>query len=473
MPTPKPEKLLITYVGAGTDGAALGTGTIAAGSTVDNIVTSAALTNAPGGRGVFSANTTTAALRGQRFRVRVAEGSGYRLARSLPAAPAAGDTFLWIGPGSARSITPAHMLTVGGAQPELAGVAGATITGLTILQAAGQLGPGTLTMSFVAATKKVQIKMGTDEYGAELDLSTATSPAYVYDAAESGFLKVSWVVGSLPATDQTETWTLAVANAAIIPDTEGYESAEGVGAVTYYAYALTNTDLADIMSELSAYTIRPTGTATTIAAGSSLGLDAADVTLTDASDWPTAGFWLRNTTKGDCRYVTSRSGNVLTCPKVSHVTLTGNGTSAASVGTTITGATSGAKAVVLSSRPGYAICRIVSGTFQTSETAGALGTLSAVTVGFRGFAAVSWAAGDSVEPMTDLDIASDPLPVEAVTAESQTPTTIAFSAPTEASPLSLGNLGAGSTIVTWLRKVTVAGAAAVTGRRNDLIAQWK
>jgi hypothetical protein len=210
--------------------------------------------------------------------------------------------------------------------------------------------------------------MGTASYGTAVNVSAGGAFA-VYDATGDAYILATVTAASLPATDQTDTWTLAAATGTHVSDYEGPEThATTGGKVRYRAEAVTNIDDLDSVIGLTVYTTWPTGTATTVATGSSLGLAAASFTATDASDWPTAG-WVLNTTKGDCRPYT-RSGNTLTCPAANHVTLTGNGSTAATIGDTLTGGTSGASAVVIASRAGQAICKSLTGTFATGETAG-------------------------------------------------------------------------------------------------------
>jgi hypothetical protein len=460
MGTPEPHYLATYIVGGLSSNSPVTTYTCSSGGTASLIITTVAISPAAGAVGVFLPTTTTAALRGHFFHLQGASGSGVATYKPMPTAPVAGDQCrVWV-PGSNRSSTQAYGLTLGGVQPERSAVAGANITGISISQAAPLLGAGTLTVTFTASTKKLKLKMGTAEYGAELDISAASGTGYVYDAAATGFIKVTWTGSSLPTTDQTDTWTLAAPLGTLGPDYEGPETHSVTGGkVRYRTLYAANTHDLNSMVGMTVYPAAPAGTATTVATGSSLGLTAGSFTATNASDWPTAGFWIWNS-RGDCRYVESRSGNTLTCLACNWVTLTGNGTEAAAIGATITGGTSGATAVVVASRAGQAICKNLTGTFQVGETAGAVGTLSAVVRGFRGYTAVSWAAGDAIVPMPYVDMALDSGTIETVTSETQIPAGLTFTTPTSASRLALGtfapNSGAAYCVSEWIPDGAVA-----------------
>jgi hypothetical protein len=445
MPTPTAADLKLYYLTGATASQPLPTHTIGTGSTTTSLVPTTALTAPAGGVGWF----ITGALAGEPFHVMgPASGGAYPLSKALSSAPSAGDQFVFCAVGSNRSTTQILGQTVGGEQPEIAAVAGSTITGLSIHRAAAGLGEGTLTVAFTASGQTVKIKMGTEEYGEAVALSTATSEAKpVYNAAKNGFIEVTAVLASLPATDQTEPWTLAFPVGKFVPDYEGDETSEiSGGKVRVRGIAAVNGNASGVMASLAVHLIPPAGTATTIATGSSLGLTAGTFDGTDASDWEAAG-WVYNSTKGDLRPYTL-SGNTFTCPAANWVVLTGNGSTAAAYGATITGATSGATAVVVASRAGYAICKSLTGTFQVGETAGALGTLSAVAVGFRGKTAVAWEAGDTIRPMAPVDLTIDPAPTEVITSETQLPP-LTFSCPTESAKLAIGNLGAGGVAILW------------------------
>jgi hypothetical protein len=470
MGTPLPEDLAIYLVGGQSSGSALTTYTCGSGSTTSVINTTVAISIPAGAHGWFTGATTTAALRGHVFHLRGTSGSGYAVAVPLPAAPASGDQFVLRIPGSNRSATENLGLTVGGTQPELAAVVGANITGIAVNYAAALLGAGTLSVAYTASGTTIAIRMGSDSYGTAVDVS-AGGTFSIYDATGDAYITVTVTAASLPATDQTDTWTLAAPTGTCAPNFEGYEThATTGGKVRFRAEAITNISDLDTVVGLTAYPTWPAGTSTTVATGSSLGLTAGSFDATSAGDWGAVG-WVLNTTKNDCRPYT-RSGNTLTVPACDHVTLTGNGSTAATIGATLTGSSSGATAVVIASRAGQAICKSLSGTFTTSDTAGAVGTVSAIQVGFRGYTAVAWEAGDTILPMPEVDIGVYVGTPGAVTSETQIPTTVTFSVPTAASPLSLGNLSPNASAFVGRREWIVDGRAAQTGINADIIYDW-
>jgi hypothetical protein len=469
MGTPAPDKLALYHVGAQAAGSPLTTYTCGSGSTVNVIQTTVAISNPAGALGWFTGNTTTAALRGHKFHLRGASGGGVAVYRPLPAAPVAGDTLQVRLIGSNRSSTEVFGLTVGGVHPELAAVAGANITGMAINYAAVALGAGTLTVTYTASATSLAIHMGSDSDGAAVNVSAGGTFA-IYDATGDAYIVVTVAPASLPATDQTDAWTLAVPKSTATPDYEGPEThSTNGGKVRFHPFAATNLDDLDAFNSLTIYAAWPDGTATTIAAGESLGLDAGSFDATDASDWPTAG-WLLNTTKNDCRPYT-RSGNTITCPACDHVTLTGNGSTAATFGDTLTGSSSAATAVVIASRAGQAICKDLNGTFTTSDTAGAVGALSSIVRGFRGYAAVAWEAGDAIIPMPEVDLGIV-VGTLAVTSETQIPSNVTFATPTAAAPLALGNLSPNASVFFMQREWIVDGAPARDLINGNLCADW-
>jgi len=475
MPAPTADKLQLYYIGAGTSGAALPTHTLAAGSTSQLLVTTAAIADAPGAIGWFAPDTSTVALRGQRIHIEAVEESGaYRLAWPLPATPAAGDQITIRASGSRPSTTPIFGMSVGGVLPELSPVAVSAITSLSILQASPALGAGTLTVAYTASTKKLKIKMGSGSYGPELDLQAATSPAYVFDAGGQGFVKVSWTTASLPTADASSPLTLAYIPGLILPDQEGYETHPSTGGkVRYYAVQAKNGDTQNTMLSQSVFLRRSSDAVTTIATGQSLTLAAGSIDLADASTFPVAGFWIKNITRSDCRYVTTRSGNTLTCRVCDWVTLTGDGTTAAEIGDTITQETSGATGVVVASQPGTAILKRVNGTFTAGHAAGDVGTVSAVVRGFRGYTAAAWQAGDQIELLPSLDIGLDTGAIETVYTETTIPAGITFGTPKQASPLSIGDMASSATAVLQLCEWILDGATPIDSLLDEVEFNWR
>lgn len=320
-------------------------------------------------------------------------------------------------------------MLVGGVLPEIAPVAGVNVTGLTIKKASAKLGSGTLTVQYNQTLELVRIKMGTQNFGVGLDVSADLSDAVVFAEDGQGWLQVDVVAASLPPGAATDIWTLSHPQQTLTPDYEGYETKNDIGGKTSYRLeAVKNTDLVDSMVDLSVYAGRPAGAGTAIATGQSLGLVAGSFDVTDATGWPTKGFWIRNRTVnggvGDCRYVNYRSGNTLFCFGVDWATLAfGTGTSEIRQGDVLTGATSGATAVVdqvlLASGTwaggdagGTLLLKKVVGTFTNGEflRVGGVNMARATAnsgLGLRSYTAVAWAAGNQIQPMPDVDVGAN------------------------------------------------------------------
>ncbi|MDR3111385.1 MAG: hypothetical protein LBU65_17075 [Planctomycetaceae bacterium] len=68
----------------------------------------------------------------------------------------------------------------------------------------------------------------------------------------------------------------------------------------------------DVMNALTIWTGKPAGVSTTLAGSYSLNYSTPMLAVLNAhTDWPTRGFWVRNKTKNDLRYVDYRNGNTL------------------------------------------------------------------------------------------------------------------------------------------------------------------
>jgi hypothetical protein len=505
MPTPTADKLRVffpsKYLAA--DGGALPQRTADAGGTLSTIV-DAALTEADdywnGAVGWFDGNTPTVALQGQFFHVKDFDAATDTiiLSKDLPAAPAAGDTFRLVLGGNWRSSVEAFGMLVGGVLPELKTVSGVNITGLTIKKASAFLGAGTLAVFYKRTQQMLFIKMGTQAFGVGLDVSTSVTNGIVFAADGQAWLQVDVNAALLPTVDKTDTWTLAFPERTLTPDYEGYETKNDIGGKTRYRLeAVKNTDLADAMVDLSVFTGKPAGNVTALATGQSLGLVAGSFDVTDATGWPTKGFWIRNKTVnggvGDCRYVNYRSGNTLYCFGVDWATLAfGTGTSEIRQGDVLTGATSGATAVVdqvfLTSgswaggdAAGTLLLKKVVGTFTNTEFLRVLGVNMAPAtansvLGLRGYTAVAWAAGNQVEPMPDVDVgANKPAnnQYENPASETVAPANVVFKdAFSSTTALVLGNLAADKLHGVWRREWIMDGHQARAGVDADTRYIW-
>jgi len=404
MATPTSDKLRVyfpsKYLGA--DGATLTEQTADAGGTVSTIVDSA-LTQADdywnGALDFFEGDTTTSALRGIFFHVMdfTASSDTLTLARELPAAPAAGDTYRLVLGGNYRSSFECFGLEAGGVFPEQQSVTGSNITGLTIKKLSPLLGAGTLTAFYDYSLDELFIKMGSNPYGTGLDVSGDVSDGIVYGSDGEEWVQVDVTAASLPGGDQTDTFTLTVPEGTFTPDFEGSETDDAGGKIRYRLEVVKNTDSTDTMVGLAVYTLEPSGTNTTIDTGESLGTGEGNVAGVDCSDWPAASFWVKNTTQNDCRYVFYRSGHRLYC--------------------------------------------------------------AAAGGGLRGYTATSWAATDAIQIMADVDIGIDAPSsdqFENPTNETTAPSGITFQDTGSAgAAVSIGDLTAGSIYGVWRRETII------------------
>lgn len=496
MGTPSADKLRVYYPGKhiAADGDALTLFTADAGGTQSTIV-DAALTQADdywnGAIGYFTGNVTSA-LAGAAFHVKDFDAATdtLTLAKNLPAAPAAGDTFRLALGGGFRSSHEVFGLLAGGVPPELVAVTGTNITGLTLKKLAPRLGEGTLTAFFDFSESLLFIKMGSEAYG--VGLATAGNPtdAIVFAADGQAWAQVTIVTASLPGSDQTDTFTLAYPPGTMVPDYEGYETAATADGKTRYRLEVAkNTDGgAGVMVGLAANIAKPAGAATTIAGGSSLGLVAASVILTDASTWPTRGFWIRNTTKNDCRYVNYRSGNTLACFGVDWATLAFDaGDNEMFPGDAINDETSGATAVIDqivvtsgtwagNDAVGTLLLKKVVGTFGNNNNIRVGVTVMALADGasvlkLRGYTAVAWAAADAIELMADVDIGAGTataLQFETPSAETVAPAGVTFGV----GEVALGHLEDGDLVGVWRREWILSGHQARANVNGDTTYSW-
>jgi len=392
-------------------------------------ITSTALSDASdwwnGAIGYFINGTPTVALRGVWFHVKDWD-NGTRtltLAKPLPASVAINDSFIIIRPGLRRSSSEVFGHAIGGALPDMTPINGVTITGLTINKISPLLGEGVLSVFYESATQMLYIKMNSDDYGVGLDVSGDLTDVPVFALDGNAHIRVTISAGALPGTDQTDTWTVTIPDGVYVPDFEGYETRNTNGGLTRYRLQVVrNTNVTDTMIDLVAYTAKPAGDPTVISAGESLGLTDGDFAVDDATDYPTRGFWIKNTTLNDCRYCIYRSGNRLYCLAVDWATLAfDTGTSALAPGDTILGVSSGATAVIDQmvltggswgggTATGDLLLKNVVGEFTSGEllSVGGSNKASAAAnsiLGLRGKQAQSWSATDDVEPMADIDIA--------------------------------------------------------------------
>ena len=422
MATPTADKLKTyfpsRYIAA--DGNALTQYTI--DSAAARTITDAALTESDdywnGAIGWFDGDTLTPQLQGCFFHVRSFDSSTdtLTLSRDLPAIPQAGDTFRLVIGGNRRSSQETFGLMAAGYQPELQPVTLANVTGVTITKASGLLGEDDITLHYDATLNELYLKKAGEEYGVGLDVSGDITGGVIFAENAQSYLRVNITAANLPVSDATEIVTLTCPEAVFTPDFEGYETADGAGPkVRYRLEILRNDDPADTMVDLSIYTAKPTGAATTITSSLTLTPSAGKFDVADASNWPTNSFWVKNTTRDDCRYIKYRSGMTL----------------------------------------------------YTTDAA----------TGLRGFTAVNWEQSDNVEVLADVDIAVETpdgsgvfsSPVDEITP----PASLTFADKASVNDsIYIGDLAPDEMIGVWRRETIVDNHRARKQIRTDTIALW-
>ncbi len=399
-------------------------------SSTQLIVTTTNITQADnfwnGAMGYFCGPGTSAALRGITFHIRKWDLASKKLtlASPLPVAPVAGDVFVMFKGGKYASNQEILSMKVSGKQPEIETVSGPNVTGVAIKKASALLGEGTLSLYYVASTKALSLKMGTGNYGPETFLSGNATAVPVYNSDLSGFILVDVVAASLrPSNTYTDMFTVTFPKGNFLPNLEGFETNDGFGRTRYHLAVVKNkmTSPMDAMSALSVWTGKPAGAATTCSSNYSPSYTITQaMNVANATGWPTRGFWIRNKTRNDLRYVDYRSGNTLyvkaivwgsipfksgTAAITQGMTITGTGTEEATIDQVIL--TSGSWAA--GTAAGTLIVKRFSGDWTLDRPIKVGGTQVALASGnsvkgLRGKTAVYWSSGDVIELASDLDI---------------------------------------------------------------------
>ncbi|MDR0328455.1 MAG: hypothetical protein LBI05_09195 [Planctomycetaceae bacterium] len=380
-----------------------------------------------GATGYFSGTGTSATLRGVPFHVRSWNGTAktLTLAAPLPIAPVAGDVLKLFKGGKYASNQEILAMKISGKQPEIEGITGPNVTGVTIKKASALLGEGTLSVYYVSSTKALSIRMGTSgNYGPETFLTGDAANVAVYNSDLSGFILVDVLFSALRTSNTyTDTYTLSFPKGNFIPNYEGYETNDGFGRTRYHLAVLKNkaTDPLDAMAALSIWTGKPAGANTTCSAAYTPSYTAAaTIGVANASTWPTRGYWIRNRTRNDLRYVDYRSGNTLYVKAILWAVLSfKSGATAITPGMAITSA--GTDSAIVDQ------VTVTSGSWSGGNATGELRlkkvvgqwyadnpirvdglqhALASATIvrGFRGTTAQSWVNGDVLELASDLDL---------------------------------------------------------------------
>ena len=384
-------------------------------------ITDADLTQATGywdgAIGFFDADTLTADLQACFFHVKEFDEATdtLTLSRDLPAVPQAGDTFRLVLGGNYRSSQECFGLAVGGQIPELQPVACTNVTGVTITKASGLLGECNIYVSYDATLDELYLRRDGEENGVGLDVSSDLTDEIIFSQDAQGYLRVDVTAASLPVGNASDIFTLTCPEAVFTPDFEGYETAEGTGGkVRYRLEVLRNEDTVDTMVDLQVYSGKPTGGPTTITSSQSLTPDAGEFTVGEVTDWPTRSFWVKNTTRNDCRYINYRSGTTL-----------------------------------------YA---------------------AAAGSGLRGYTAVNWEQADNVAVMSDVDIGVEtPTAGQFADPDGETtpPAGISFAEHASANDaIYIGDLASGEMVGVWRRETIVDNHRARKLIRCDTICLW-
>jgi hypothetical protein len=443
-------------------------------------------------------------LRGVTFHVRKWDKASNRLsiAGPLPVIPVAGDVFKIFVGGKTASSQEVLAMKVSGKQPEVDGVAGTNITGVTIRKASAMLGEGTLSLNFNATTKALMLRMGTTgDYGPETILTANATGLPIYNKDLAGFILIDVVFASLPASGSpTDTFTLTIPKGNLIPSYEGYETNDGFGRTRYHLVVAKNKATAplDAMNCFSIWTGKPSGASTTQTSGNTAPSYAAPQTLNvaSASTWPTRGFWIYNKTKRDFRYVDYRSGNTLYLKAIDWgVFAFRTGRVALQPGMMLGNSTSPTITAIIDQ------VHITSGTWTGSDATGTLilkkytgtgffgntsniylGSQIAITGnststrGFRGVQALTWQSNDVIEPASDLDLGVN-LPVNNnfldPPNDMTAPEGVTFSHhPSQEDSLIVESLLGGDSVGIWLKQTILDGTQAREGIEGDIGFSW-
>ena len=447
-----------------------------------------------GATGYFCGNDTSAVLRGVMFHVRHWSFSDktLTLAVPLPVAPVAGDIFKLFKGGKFASQQEIFNMKVSGKQPEVENVTGPNVTGVTIKKASAMLGEGTLTLHYNADMKAVSIHMGADNDGPEVLLTEDATNVAVYDSDLAGFVLVDIAFSLLPKIAATDTFTLTFPKGNFIPNYEGYETNDGVGRTRYHLVVLKNKGSQPITA-ISVWTDKPAGADTICTASHAPpSTTTGRIFVADAATWPTRGFWVRNCTKNDLRYIDYRSGNTLYAKPILWGMLPfQSGSTEILPGSTVT--SSGTEnaivdQVVLSGgswpdgdASGTLFLKKWTGSFSnhtpiySNSFQCALTSATAIR-GFRGTHAQVWDIGDCLELATDLDLGMD-LPKNEVFKDPPfdtiAPNEIMFSlrqSPGEAAVVDL--LEGGEMIGVWARQTILDGTQARTKIEGGIFTSW-
>jgi hypothetical protein len=507
MPTPTPEKIGIFYASKGLS--ADGTPTLRSVNAVTNAMVFSVTNIAEetgfwdNATGYFTATNTTA-LRGHCFHVRYwnKETNTLTLASPLPVMPAYGDTFYLYAGGKQASNQEVFCMKVSDKQPEIEPIVPSYNTGVSIKKVSPLLGEGTLTLYYTNSSnvKSLQIRMGTSgNYGLPVQITHNVQNLVLFTPDNIGYIIVDVEFDKLStSSSRTDTFTITTPKGNMLPNLEGYETNDGQGRTRYHLFPLKNKSADDAVSGMMIWTGRPAGSNTNPTSSYSPSYTSTQtINVANASDWPTRGFWVRNLTVNDLRYVDYRSGNSLYTKPVQWGWLDFR---------------DGLKEI----KPGMLVCygtntsynavvdqvRLTGGSWANGDAAGRLvlkkwltnftfysgyditvdGERYAVSDvngvrGFRGCPSVYWYSNHVVAPASDIDIALE-LPDEngffsAPENENTQPPGIDFGCFDDADRSTfIGPVMPGESVGIWMRQTILDGTQARQDIDGSLSLQW-
>ncbi|HBT78599.1 MAG TPA: hypothetical protein DEB39_17140 [Planctomycetaceae bacterium] len=280
-----------------------------------------------------------------------------------------------------------------------------------------------------------------------------------------------------------------------------HETNDGVGRTRYHLTVAKNNATAstDAMTAFSIWTGKPVGTQANLNSSYYFSTESpGSLTVSNASNWPTRGFWIRNRTvnggNGDLRYVDYRSGNTLYVKPVTwgYVQFK-SGSLELKSGMAIIGSTYGTTAIIdqvvvtsgswaAGNATGTLILKkIVGSTFYNNDSIKVDDTQHALvaatsTRGYRGFTATNWYANDKIEPTADIDIGIN-LPESGLfknpATENIAPDGVIFSHHTaQEEALILESLLAENSVGIWIRQTILDGTQARQDIDGSLSTSW-
>ena len=477
------------------------------GSTQLSIITTSLEENTDfwnGAVGFFSGQST-ASLRGIPFHVRKWDKDTKKLqiTSPLPVAPVAGDMFKIFVGGKTASSQEVLSMKVSGKQPEVDPVTGPNVTGITIKKASAMLGEGTLEVRYDYSGRLLKIRMNGGDYGPDTILTADAQNLAIYNKDLAGFILADVQFSSLRTNSYyTDSYTLTVPKGNLIPNFEGFETNDGFGRTRYHLVVAKNkaSSPLDAMNCFSIWTGKPKGTASYLYSGNYGASWTSPQTMyvNNASDWPTRGFWVRNKTRSDLRYVDFRSGNQLYTKAIDWGIITfRNAQAEIKPGMRIDNSTnanpslyatvdqvfleSGTWAAKTASGTLHLKKYTGSGTFGTTSTVYAEGATlftanGTSTRGFRGCQAQTWSNNDVVEPTSDIDIGAN-MPAGGYfrdpANENTAPEGVVFGHhPSQEECLIVESLAGGSSVGIWIKQTIIDGTQAREGIEGDLNMAW-